>query len=109
MSGETAMNTTILNYPGYQTLPMGIKRMLLISEAHFSDQPASHPHRQMGAAQEKRTCQTKARSRKRPLTFGDFVAGVYSTWGKRKAKGIIDLAIKAHVIEFRGTERFVIS
>jgi hypothetical protein len=43
------------------------------------------------------------------LTFGDFVAGVYHTWGKRKAKGIIDLAIKMHVIKFRGTERFVVS
>jgi hypothetical protein len=43
------------------------------------------------------------------LTFGDFVAGVYQTWGQRRAKGIIALAIKVHVIEFRGTERFVIS
>ena len=46
---------------------------------------------------------------KSSLTFGDFVAGVYHTWGKRRAKGIIDLAIKVHVIEFRGTERFVVS
>jgi hypothetical protein len=51
----------------------------------------------------------KAHSKKRPLTFGDFVTGVYDTWGKRRATGIIQLAIKAHVIEFRGTERFVIS
>ena len=53
--------------------------------------------------------QMKAQSKRRPLTFGDFVAGVYHTWGKRKAKGIIQLAIKSHVIEFRGTELFVIS
>jgi hypothetical protein len=46
---------------------------------------------------------------KRALTFGDFVAGVYRAWGKRRAKGIVQLAIKAHVIEFRGTERFVVS
>ena len=45
----------------------------------------------------------------KPLTFGDFVAGVYCAWGKRAAKGIIRLAIKTHIIEFRGTERFVIS
>jgi hypothetical protein len=51
----------------------------------------------------------KSHPRKRPLTFGDFVAGVFQTWGKRRAKGIIDLAIKVHVIEFRGTERFMIS
>jgi hypothetical protein len=53
--------------------------------------------------------QMKDRPGRRPLTFGDFVVGVYHTWGKRKAKGIIQLAIKSHVIEFRGTERFVIS
>jgi hypothetical protein len=37
------------------------------------------------------------------------VAGVYHTWGERKAKGIVQLAIKSHVIEFRGTELFVVS
>ena len=51
----------------------------------------------------------KGPPRKKSLTFGDFVAGVYQTWGKRRAKGIIDLAIKVHMIEFRGTERFVVS
>jgi hypothetical protein len=51
----------------------------------------------------------QTRPARRPLTFGDFVAGVYRTWGKREAKGIIQLAVKAHVIEFRGTKRFVIS
>jgi hypothetical protein len=50
----------------------------------------------------------KGHPRKRALTFGDFVAGVYRAWGKRKAKGIVQLAIKAHVIEFRGAERFVV-
>jgi hypothetical protein len=53
--------------------------------------------------------QMKAHPGRRPLTFGDFVAGVYRTWGKRKAKGIIQLAIKMNVVEFRGTERFVVS
>jgi hypothetical protein len=43
------------------------------------------------------------------LTFGDFVAGVYHTWGKRRANGIIQLALEAHVIKFLGDERFVIS
>jgi hypothetical protein len=36
------MNTTILNYPGFQTLPKGVKQMLLFSEAHFFEQLASH-------------------------------------------------------------------
>jgi len=43
------------------------------------------------------------------LTFGDFVAGVYHAWGERQAIGIVRLAIEVHVIEFRGTERFIIS
>lgn len=36
------MNTTILNYPGFQTLPKGIKQMLLASEEFFFEQPAPH-------------------------------------------------------------------
>ena len=52
---------------------------------------------------------TNARSKKKtPMTFGDFVAGVYQTWGKRKAKGIVHLAVKLHLVEFCGPERIVI-
>ena len=51
--------------------------------------------------------QMRANPGRKPLTFGDFVADAYQTWGKRRAKVIIQLAIKSHVIEFRGTERFV--
>jgi hypothetical protein len=50
-----------------------------------------------------------AQVRKKPLTFGDFVAGVYHIWGEREAIGIVRLAIEAHVVEFRGKERFMIS
>ena len=28
---------------------------------------------------------------------------MYRAWGKRKAKGIVKLAVKMHIIEFRGT------
>ena len=49
------MNTTILNYPGFQTLPKGVKQMLLLSEAHFFEPPAPHYVEQKGAAQEMRT------------------------------------------------------
>jgi hypothetical protein len=42
------------------------------------------------------------------MTFGDFVAGVYNTWGKRQAKGIVQLALEVKLIEFSGPERFVI-
>lgn len=51
----------------------------------------------------------KTSSNKKPWTFGDFVAGGYRVWGKRKALGLIRLAIKAHVIEFQGHSRLVIS
>jgi hypothetical protein len=51
----------------------------------------------------------KTHPQQRPLTFGDFVASVYRAWGERRAKGVIKLAVKMHLIEFLGTERFVIS
>jgi hypothetical protein len=97
---EQPMNT-ILNYPGFQTLPEGLKQTLSMSEAYFGEQAAS--------LQQDQNSQTRSDPGKRPLTFGDFVAGVYQTWGHRKANGIVQLAIKAHMIEFRGTERFVVS
>jgi hypothetical protein len=53
--------------------------------------------------------QSKVRSKMKPLTFGDLQAGVYKTWGDRKAKGIVHLAVELHLIEFRGAERIVIS
>jgi hypothetical protein len=43
------------------------------------------------------------------LTFGEFVAGVYRTWGERRAKGIIQLAIKLQVVKFVGADLSVIS
>ncbi len=51
----------------------------------------------------------KAHPGKKPLTFGDFVAGGYRAWGKRRAEGIIRLAVKSHMIEFRGQQHIVIS
>jgi hypothetical protein len=52
--------------------------------------------------------QLKPRCKRTPLTFGEFVAGAYHTWGKRKAKGIVQLVLELQMIKFRGTERFVI-
>ena len=51
----------------------------------------------------------KSNCRKKSLTFGEFIACVYDGCGKRKARGIVRLAFKAHLIEFRGQQRFVIS
>ena len=40
------MNTTILNYPGFQSLPKEIKQLLVVSEAHYFEQPASYHRKQ---------------------------------------------------------------
>jgi G3E family GTPase len=93
----------------FQSLPRAETPLPLVSEAHSADQDVSQHQGQKRTTGEMRTQHIKARLKKKPLTFGDFVAGVYHTWGQRRAKGIIDLAIKVHVIEFRGTERFVIT
>jgi hypothetical protein len=52
---------------------------------------------------------TRAMHNKKHITFGDFVAGGYHAWGKREARGIIQLALKTHLVEFLGQQLFVIS
>jgi hypothetical protein len=49
------MNTSILNYPGFQNLPKATKQMLLASEAYFFEEPASHFQEQRSEAQKMRT------------------------------------------------------
>jgi len=44
LHAEQPMNTTILNYPGFQDLPRGVRRMLLVSEAYFFNEPAPDHH-----------------------------------------------------------------
>ena len=51
----------------------------------------------------------KDRFKKKPLTFGEFVAACYRACGKRRANGVIRLAVKSHMIEFRGHDLFVIT
>jgi hypothetical protein len=51
----------------------------------------------------------KASHRKKALTFGDLIATVYDACGKRRARGIVRLAVNAHVVAFRGHRHFVIS
>jgi hypothetical protein len=41
--------------------------------------------------------------------FGEFVAGAYRAWGSQKATGMIRLAAKSQMLEFRGQERFTLS
>jgi CO dehydrogenase/acetyl-CoA synthase delta subunit len=50
----------------------------------------------------------KANQAKKALTFGEFIMAVYDAWGKRRARGIVWLAINARLLEFRGHDRFVI-
>jgi hypothetical protein len=50
----------------------------------------------------------KTNYRKRSLTFGEFVVSVYDVCGTRQARGVIRLAIEAHLIEFPGQRRFVV-
>ena len=47
--------------------------------------------------------------KKKPLKFGEFITSVYDAYGKQKAKRIVRLAVNAHLVEFRGHDRFVIS
>jgi hypothetical protein len=50
----------------------------------------------------------KTNCRKKPLTFGEFIASVYDACGRQKAEGIVRLAVNTHLVEFRGHDRFVI-
>jgi hypothetical protein len=50
----------------------------------------------------------KANCRKGHLTFGEFIMAVYDACGRQKAKGVVRLAVNAHLVEFRGQRRFEI-
>jgi hypothetical protein len=50
---------------------------------------------------------TTANGKERVLKFGDFVAGAYRAWGKRRAKGLLRLAIHTGLVQFRGREHLV--
>ncbi len=43
------------------------------------------------------------------MTFGDFIAAAYRAWGRRRAKGLVWLAVNARLVEFRGRQRILIS
>jgi hypothetical protein len=50
----------------------------------------------------------KANQKKKAPAFGEFIMAVYDAWGKRRASGIIWLAVSAQLVEFRGQQRVVI-
>ena len=102
------MNSTKFSHPGFQSLPKRDKRLLLVSEGRPADQSSSQHPEQKVVAGEIRSRHINAHPRKKPLTFGDFVAGVYRTFGNRRAKAIVQLAIELDVLKFNGKKRYVI-
>jgi hypothetical protein len=51
----------------------------------------------------------KMNQKKGGLRFGDFIVGAYRVWGGRRAKGFVRLAVNAHLVEFLGQQRVVIT
>ena len=49
------------------------------------------------------------RPTKTGLTFGSLVANFCNTYGERRAKGILRLAVKANLVVFPGLDRYVVS
>jgi hypothetical protein len=49
------------------------------------------------------------RQKKKGLKFGDLVTAVYDACGKRRARGILSLAVNAHLVAFRGHFHYLIS
>ena len=45
---------------------------------------------------------------KKALRFGDLIAAVYDACGKRRARGILRLAVNARLVAFLGPQRFMI-
>ncbi len=47
--------------------------------------------------------------KKKGLRFGDLIAAVYDACGKRRARGILRLAVNVRLVAFLGPQRFLIS
>jgi len=47
--------------------------------------------------------------KKNVFMFGDLIAAVYGACGRRRAKGILRLAVNARLVAFQGPLRFLIS
>jgi hypothetical protein len=47
----------------------------------------------------------KVNSKRKALTFGNLIETVYDTCGNRRAKGMIRLAVDAHVVVFQEQQR----
>jgi len=51
----------------------------------------------------------KTNCRKKPLTFGEFITAAHAAWGKRRARGIVWLAVNASLVKFLGPQRYEFS
>jgi len=51
----------------------------------------------------------KTKSRGKALTFGGLIENFYNTWGKHRATGLLQLALKSQLVVFRGPTRYVLS
>ena len=51
----------------------------------------------------------RTHGKKPTLTLGEFIAGAYRAWGRRRAKGLVWLAVNARLVEFRRPQRLEIS
>ena len=51
---------------------------------------------------------TRTNGKTKAMIFGDFIAAAYRAWGRHRAKGLVRLAVNAHLVVFRGRQRFVI-
>ena len=51
----------------------------------------------------------KPNGNKRMLRFGDFIVAAYEVRTRRRAKGLVRLAVNAQLIEFHGGQRFVVT
>jgi len=50
-----------------------------------------------------------SRPTKAGLTLGGLIANLCNTYGERKAKGILRLAVKANLVVFPGLDPYVVS
>ena len=41
----------------------------------------------------------KANQQKKNVTLGEFIMAAYDTWGSRRGRGAVRLAIKTHLVE----------
>ena len=51
----------------------------------------------------------KTIQKKKGLTFGDFITGVYEVVGERTAKEVVRLAVNPRQVGFLGPLRYVVS